>query len=91
MARKMDNCDELESANSEKQPLAKQEQLFAQLRSLESVLIAFSGGADSAYLAWAAHQAFWANARCHHRGFTKLFGARSGAGVTVRRRDNAAA
>jgi len=36
--------------------LAKQEKLFAALRGLDSVLIAFSGGADSAYLAWAAHQ-----------------------------------
>jgi len=35
--------------------LQKQEQLFAGLGGLESLLIAFSGGADSAYLAWAAH------------------------------------
>jgi len=34
--------------------LDKQEVLFARLGSLESVLIAFSGGTDSAYLAWAA-------------------------------------
>lgn len=34
----------------------KQEALSARLRSLGSVLIAFSGGADSAYLAWMAHQ-----------------------------------
>ena len=36
--------------------LQKQERLFASLRGLDSLLIAFSGGADSAYLAWAAHQ-----------------------------------
>ncbi len=35
--------------------IEKQELLFARLRALESVLVAFSGGADSAYLAWAAH------------------------------------
>lgn len=36
--------------------LAKQENLFAALRKLDSLLVAFSGGADSAYLAWAAQQ-----------------------------------
>ncbi len=35
---------------------AKQAALFENLRGLGSVLIAYSGGADSAYLAWAAHQ-----------------------------------
>ncbi len=35
----------------------KQEKLFAALQGLERVMVAFSGGADSAYLAWAAHQA----------------------------------
>jgi pyridinium-3,5-biscarboxylic acid mononucleotide sulfurtransferase len=40
----------------ESSSLQKQEQLFAGLRGMESLLIAFSGGADSAYLAWAAHQ-----------------------------------
>ena len=35
----------------------KEERLFDSLRSLDSLLIAFSGGADSAYLAWAAHRA----------------------------------
>ncbi|MFY9583382.1 MAG: ATP-dependent sacrificial sulfur transferase LarE [Candidatus Acidiferrales bacterium] len=37
-------------------PLKKQEQLFRRLRRLNSLLVAFSGGADSAYLAWAAHR-----------------------------------
>jgi uncharacterized protein len=36
--------------------LGKQERLFASLRPLDGLLIAFSGGADSAYLAWVAHQ-----------------------------------
>lgn len=36
--------------------LAKQESLFRALGKLDTVLVAFSGGADSAYLAWAAQQ-----------------------------------
>jgi pyridinium-3,5-biscarboxylic acid mononucleotide sulfurtransferase len=40
----------------------KQERLFAHLRELERVMVAFSGGTDSAYLAWAAHQALGRNA-----------------------------
>jgi uncharacterized protein len=35
----------------------KQMRLLDSLRALDSVLVAFSGGADSAYLAWAAHSA----------------------------------
>ncbi|MGH9718216.1 MAG: ATP-dependent sacrificial sulfur transferase LarE [Candidatus Acidiferrales bacterium] len=35
----------------------KQRQLMEKLRAIDSLLVAFSGGADSAYLAWAAHQA----------------------------------
>jgi uncharacterized protein len=34
----------------------KQDALFEELRGLGSVIVAYSGGADSAYLAWAAHQ-----------------------------------
>lgn len=36
--------------------LAKQEKLFSLLRQMGKVVIAYSGGTDSAYLAWAAHQ-----------------------------------
>ena len=41
---------------------AKQEKLFSVLRGLDRVMVAYSGGADSAYLAWAAHQVLGANA-----------------------------
>jgi uncharacterized protein len=41
---------------------SKQEQLFADLKRLASVIVAYSGGADSAYLAWAAHRVLGANA-----------------------------
>jgi uncharacterized protein len=40
----------------------KQEQLFASLRSLERIIVAFSGGTDSAYLAWAANHVLGKNA-----------------------------
>jgi pyridinium-3,5-biscarboxylic acid mononucleotide sulfurtransferase len=35
---------------------AKQSALYESLRSLGRVIVAYSGGTDSAYLAWAAHQ-----------------------------------
>jgi len=34
----------------------KQQRLFDALKRLDRVIVAYSGGADSAYLAWAAHQ-----------------------------------
>ncbi len=40
----------------------KQERLFDVLRSLGRVIIAYSGGTDSAYLAWAAHRVLGENA-----------------------------
>lgn len=38
-------------------PFEKQQLLLNRVRQLDSLLVAFSGGADSAYLAWAAHTA----------------------------------
>jgi uncharacterized protein len=40
----------------------KQERLFAQLAALDRVIVAYSGGADSAYLAWAAGRVLGGNA-----------------------------
>ena len=40
----------------------KQEKLFRILRQLERVLVAYSGGTDSAYLAWAAREVLGDNA-----------------------------
>lgn len=43
--------------SSDAPPEQKQSALLARLRGLPSVIVALSGGADSAYLAWAAQQA----------------------------------
>lgn len=40
----------------------KQQKLFSILRGMERVIVAYSGGTDSAYLAWAAHHVLDANA-----------------------------
>jgi uncharacterized protein len=56
MAQSNPACTELE------EPHRKQERMMTDLRQIDSVLIAFSGGADSAYLAWAAHQTLGARA-----------------------------
>lgn len=47
----------IQSPVDESAAIEKQRRLFEQLRSLDSLLVAYSGGADSAYLAWAAHKA----------------------------------
>ncbi|HTW65305.1 MAG TPA: ATP-dependent sacrificial sulfur transferase LarE [Bryobacteraceae bacterium] len=41
---------------------AKQDRLFSILKPMRRVLVAYSGGADSAYLAWAAHRVLGENA-----------------------------
>lgn len=41
---------------------AKQARLLERLAALDSVVVAYSGGVDSAYLAWAAHRALGARA-----------------------------
>jgi pyridinium-3,5-biscarboxylic acid mononucleotide sulfurtransferase len=40
----------------------KQQRLFASLGELRRVIVAYSGGTDSAYLAWAAHEVLGENA-----------------------------
>ena len=46
-----------QTPTGEAELLAKQEAVFAHLRALGRVIIAYSGGTDSAYLAWAAGRA----------------------------------
>ncbi|MGI8990811.1 MAG: ATP-dependent sacrificial sulfur transferase LarE [Bryobacteraceae bacterium] len=41
---------------------AKQDRLLDLLRGMDRVIVAYSGGTDSAYLAWAAHRALGGNA-----------------------------
>ncbi len=45
------------SLQSDQAAIAKERRLIDSLRSVDSLLVAFSGGADSAYLAWTAHKA----------------------------------
>src|ERR1043165_9066147 len=40
----------------------KERNLFERLAAMERVIVAFSGGTDSAYLAWAAHRTLGENA-----------------------------
>src|SRR5205085_1324374 len=42
--------------------ISKEQALFGALRKLRRVIVAYSGGTDSAYLAWAAHQVLGADA-----------------------------
>jgi uncharacterized protein len=57
------NIRETSSACVQPEPaLHKQDLLFENLHALGSVIVAFSGGTDSAYLAWAAHRVLRENA-----------------------------
>ncbi len=60
-------------AAPEQKTLEKQEKLLESLRALDSLLVAFSGGADSAYLAWAAHRRPGSRRPGDHGALGKLF------------------
>src|SRR3984885_6689560 len=62
MNREMDSSETVNLAAECVDPNEKQEKLIACLGELGSVLVAFSGGADSAYLAWMAHRTLGARA-----------------------------
>lgn len=57
MKREIETCgDQTDFAARSLEAMEKQNKLAALLRELGSLIVAFSGGADSAYLAWMAHQ-----------------------------------
>lgn len=66
----------------------KQERLFSHLKSLGRVIVAYSGGADSAYLAWAAYRVLGddaiaitadsASIPASHKRFAEKFAAECG-------------
>ena len=66
----------------------KQQLLFERLRELRRVIVAYSGGTDSAYLAWAAHQVLGSDAvaitadsasiPASHKRFAEEFAAQNG-------------
>ena len=65
---------------------ARQAALDGALRDLPSLIVAYSGGVDSAYLAYAAHRALGAGALCGHRRQPQLSRAPSRARPPARAR-----
>src|ERR1019366_9730398 len=55
MPKAIESLENTKLGCAARESLEKQDVLFARLRAMGSLLVAFSGGADSAYLAWAAH------------------------------------